>query len=197
MTKYFGDLTLSQVREMVRHEAGHAVVARIQGFPAGKIFLMANRAGHEVNLIPSLTSASDTIEYITKRLKVLYAGVVAQSLDSDNRAHLTKCEGYFRDTASDDFSKIREIMRILVGSSKPGASYSEFAEELKRVEDAISDATVNLVRANAVSIKALTKFFVSKLDEANSPQTMLQTFSLSGPQIDEFLGTVKLQAGSP
>jgi hypothetical protein len=73
-------IPLAQTTTVARHESGHLIVARSLGFPTGDIVLTTTEGGSEIDLYPSLPSLDDVKDFIEARIKVLYAGALAESL---------------------------------------------------------------------------------------------------------------------
>ena len=67
------------VTTTIRHECGHLVVARSLGFPTGGIHLSAAEAGASIDLLLSLKTMDEVLEFIERRVQVLYAGSLADT----------------------------------------------------------------------------------------------------------------------
>jgi hypothetical protein len=69
-----------------RHGAGHYIVALVFGFRAGDLTLKmigpieGHEAGAGIKLGQPLTNREDILQYLKKRVQVLYAGVLAEAL---------------------------------------------------------------------------------------------------------------------
>jgi hypothetical protein len=60
--------------DVLRHEAGHMMVARLLGFKTGQLFFKEGaQAGAEIELDPDLPDIQSTVRYIESRIIVLYA----------------------------------------------------------------------------------------------------------------------------
>ena len=156
----------------IRHECGHVIVATELGFATGGI-LMDTRAGTwvvgaEIDLPLSFETKDDVAEFIEKRIAVLYAGGLAESLENkkiqNEKAHRLFQSLDFK--ASTDFAKLREISRIWVGLKYPKATPSSFAEHLKNLDSERYNKTVELVEMNASRIEDLTTFFMGEWEKA-------------------------------
>lgn len=62
--------------DILRHEAGHLIVAKLLGFETGGIALAELQAHAEISLTPNLADIPGAIDYIKRRMTVLYAGVL-------------------------------------------------------------------------------------------------------------------------
>src|SRR6202035_2113306 len=96
----------------VRHECGHLVVAKCLRFETGLIRLEEHQAGAEIDLHLSLRNIEEIEEYVERRVQVLYAGVLAESLYR-SRVNVKRASDFLLSSAKDDFSKVKEMLRIL------------------------------------------------------------------------------------
>lgn len=74
-----------RAREVAQHEMGHHVMARLMGFTIGEVTVeVADRGAHSggsiIHLAQSLTSIGDVRAYLERRVLVLYAGAMAETL---------------------------------------------------------------------------------------------------------------------
>jgi hypothetical protein len=168
------------LEDAIRHECGHLIAAKTLGFETGIIRVRTTSAGAELNLLPALTSVYDAVVFIERRVQVLYAGAVAQSLDANGKVNGPHCIRYLETTASDDFSKIREILRLLVGFKHPGVSYEDFAKHLDEETGRLSEMAGALVEKHVAVIKLLAQFVLTKYDQAGRPPN----FELAKADID-------------
>ena len=101
--------------DILRHEAGHLVVAKLLGFETGFIQFGIYDAGAEITLAAHFTELPAIVAYIKRRVTVLYAGVLAEALNGNRvdteqaRQDLTGAAG------ANDFAKIRELLTVLAG----------------------------------------------------------------------------------
>ncbi|BBO06296.1 hypothetical protein SG09_56460 [Bradyrhizobium ottawaense] len=188
----FADLTEEQVRDMIRHECGHVVVGRALGFPPGSIVLKPDSAGADSDHHLSFPKMTDAIEFIEKRLTVLYAGSVAQSLDGKGKCQPSLCKRFLETTASDDMSKIRELSRVLVGMKDPGLDQSGYEQKLASNDIRFSNDALKIVEANAYLINELVDAFVLGLKEnikatKTLSNTSLKSYTFTSTKIDSVI----------
>jgi hypothetical protein len=69
----------------IRHECGHLIIARSLGFSTGGIKLSPTEAGASIDLLLSLKSLDEVLEFIERRVQVLYAGSLAESLNQKSK----------------------------------------------------------------------------------------------------------------
>jgi hypothetical protein len=177
------------VTSTVRHECGHLVVARSLGFPTGGIHLSAAEAGASIDLLLSLKTIDEVLEFIERRVQVLYAGSLAESLvrkkiqnDAANRLLMS--------TAANDFAKVRELVRMWVGLRHPEVTESKFQEKLTQVNERLYHKAVKLVEDNAGLIVDLAVFVMGERDAAaRPPGNAPQEFKIAKEKIDAFLAS--------
>lgn len=101
-----------------RHEAGHYVVARALGFRVGGLSIKfidytgAYCAGSEVNLATNLQTIPEISEYLRRRVKVLYVGVLSEAM-VNGEIDGDKALEYICTRDKDGHSKIRELVSAL------------------------------------------------------------------------------------
>jgi hypothetical protein len=69
-----------EITTTILHECGHLLAARSLGFPTGGIHLSPTEAGASIDLRLSLKTVGEVLEFIERRVQVLYAGSLAESL---------------------------------------------------------------------------------------------------------------------
>ena len=139
--------------------------------------------------MPSLPDVAATVAYLRKRIKVLFAGATAEALDNkqiDQKAAIK----LFETTASDDWSKIRELERTLVGLTYPNATAEVFYDQLKKIDASLADQAGVIVNKNAKLIQDMSrnlcmpKFVAAKA--ANGGMAP-DPFIVTATEIDNFL----------
>src|SRR5271156_3522275 len=98
------------VTTTIRHECGHLVVARSLGFPTGGIHLSAAEAGASIDLLLSLKTMDEVLEFIERRVQVLYAGSLAESLVR-KKVQDDVVNKLLMSTAANDFAKMQVVMK--------------------------------------------------------------------------------------
>lgn len=156
---------------VARHEAGHYVVARALGFRVGGLsitftdFLGGYRAGSEITLPTSLSSVSDISGYLRRRVKVLYAGVLAEAM-SAGEIDRDKALEYIRKGGADDHSKVRELINA-IRSIEYGATKTdeEAQSQLDVLDCELWNASADLVKAESATIVGLGSRLASEVRE--------------------------------
>jgi hypothetical protein len=179
---------MSTTADYVRHECGHLIIAKALGFRTGAIVLNVTQAHAELDIIPSCGTLAETEEFIERRVMVLYAGVVAQSLQNKQIVPQV-CTDLLKTTALDDWRKIQEYVRLLAGIKHPGCKTAdEFAPKLKDVDDYIANKAGEIVDKRKELILSLCNFFFQRrmaaLKVRNHPS---EKFVVTRDEIDNFL----------
>jgi hypothetical protein len=189
MTQYFAGLTRSQILEMTRHECGHILVARALGFNSSDLTMSHEQFGAGIDLYPSLSTTAEAIDFLRRRLQILHAGVQAQSLSPGGLVRYIDCERYLNSNAKDDFSKIRELTRVLVGLTHPNSSPQEFADELLETGEFLFRAAKAIIEANALVVVALQKYIQNALADHLTNGGRKDKFVADTAAIDAFFNT--------
>jgi hypothetical protein len=184
----FAGLDEAQITEMIRHECGHVIVGRCLGFPPGGIILNEGGAGADSEHHLSFGSLHDMIEFIGKRIQVLYAGAISQSLDNNDRVQPELAKRFLQTNAKDDFNKIRELLRLFVGATQPGLTNDDFAKQLENTTRDLSLASAAIIEANVPLIKTIIADFIRNLQGAATISRIpLRTHTLSRTRIDALI----------
>jgi hypothetical protein len=166
-----------------RHEAGHLVIARREGFSTGSLKLAPRQASAAITLIPSIRTLEELVSYIERRVVVLYAGMLAEALHGAEISR-QKAERLRASTAEDDYKKIRELVRCVAGVRKPdAASEQDFQTALDEAEMDLVGRSGDAVIANHKVIEKVAFRFIDALQEAGFPDS----FELGEEQIDDIL----------
>jgi hypothetical protein len=141
-------------KELVKigqHEVAHYIVAKLLGFNVGAISLKVTHIheGHdgtaEITLYRGLKSLQETQEYLKKRIIVLYAGVLGESLSSGKINDEYAVEELNKGGKS-DFDKCRELLQILNNITHTEAIDEEEADRnLKKINDDLWGKAVEMV----------------------------------------------------
>lgn len=157
-------------RDVIRHELGHWVASRLQGFTTGAIRVFDDHASAELDLVvPALSDAGDIVAYIRRRITVLYAGMIAESLLSETDIDAKKVEHLRETTSSDDYGKIKELLRVWGGMRVTvGANPIDFQNVVQGLEIEIANETAAMIVANAKAIRAAAWEFDKRLKARNT-----------------------------
>jgi hypothetical protein len=174
----------------VRHECGHLLVARNLGFATGDIQLRENTAGAGIDLVLSLRNIEEILTYLEKRIQVLFAGALAESIRGGQIQPDVAFNLLNSPTASagHDFAKIKELLRLCVGLRYPNATEKEFGDRLTELKDRLYNDVGPFIEANVSLIDKLALFFLDELEKSNGG-LMSKIFDLPKASIDAFLAS--------
>ena len=163
------------------------LAARSLGFPTGGIHLSATAAGASIDLLLSLKTTDEVLEFIERRVQVLYAGSLAESLVR-NTIQDDVANKLLMSTAANDFAKVRELLRMWVGLKHPEVTESKFQEKLTQGNERLYSKAAKLVEDNAGLIVDLAVFVMGEWDAAGKRLDVEpQVFRISKEKIDAFL----------
>jgi hypothetical protein len=166
-----GSMTERRPVDILRHEAGHMVVAKLLGFETESLIYTKLSAGAGLALAPALSDIESVISYVERRMSVLYAGSMAEALSNgevDGDKALLLLKGSTKPDAppkadapaSDDYSKVRELARILAALMR---SERNVADILKENEERVWLKAGTLVEKYAEQIESVARTWRQKL----------------------------------
>ena len=191
-------LSLRQAgRCAAQHEMGHFVAGKALGFRTGsvslKIDLMGHTASAEVRLAEPIADLDALRSYLSRRIMVLMAGSIGETLDHAkhdkpvDRAAAQKILMVKGFGAEDDFSKCRELIRVLRNvtllSTNPLDGAAVEAECAKIFEDLWAQAAA-LIERNATAVCCLASALVDDA-VAGELRKMSEEFLNSLPGVRE------------
>lgn len=181
-----------------QHETGHYISARILGFKTGSITLTITDllGGHSAasELVPACVLSGDQsiINYLERRVTVLYSGALAESLSKgilDNNFALKSIRsgGGLR-----DYDKARELIQLLRNIKSPNA---DMEEEIQLGLDAIDNDLWNraaaIVEAEYMIIEGLGDRLASEIEYVGQTFTLNEADLENLPVIRERFGKAK------
>ena len=148
---------------VARHEFGHYAVARSFGFAttdvvlAGKARQVGPAGTAGLKLLQPLRSTPEVVGYCESRIKILFAGVLAEALEGGvidiDRAIL-----YAETTGSHDHAKVRELLQIIRCISHPETTDDDTANaELKSLSDRLWSEAGKIVQDLSVFIECMAR----------------------------------------
>lgn len=146
---------------VIHHELGHWLMAREMGFTAGKIFLkrIGGKASGHAKVYPRASTRLSTAEavddYLTKRIMVLFAGVIVEvewyrktfvkDLDEDDIDHIYE-NGVIDHSGLNDKGKVEELLVVLAGiRNGPAAKYPDLSYQTRVIFVELYNQAINLV----------------------------------------------------
>jgi hypothetical protein len=163
------------------HEIGHLSVACALGFETGRVTLeLLPNHGHRgsagITLVRKVTSLSDCDRYLCERMKILFAGAMAETLkrgqefkgvnEDEANSILTSADG----GANQDWSRIREHQQLLRNLRNPDidpADEDRRRDELQAICDECLAETLAIVNHNAHPIVSLATALAAKVTGLN------------------------------
>jgi hypothetical protein len=171
------------------HEAGHYIVGRVHGFEVGelkaKVLYPDSFIGSTqiIILAQKLTTLEAIVSYLEKRIQVLYAGVLSQSLermnvnedkaneyhvneDKANEYHVNedKANDYLKTNGKDDHCKVRELLRILLNIKCSSTENDKNQKQLSEIERDLWKRTIKCVETEETHIRGLGEYFADKIE---------------------------------
>ena len=174
--------------DVLRHEAGHMVMAKLLGFDTKQLEYSPGRAGALIVLDLPLPDIPALVSFIERRTMVLYAGSMAEALKGDvTDIDGDKALGLLKEIeASDDSSKAREILRILTSVTY---SNGDFGDLLKANEERLWKRSGDIILKYGRNIVDLAKEWRSMLGGRDN-------LVVSKEQIEKITEWSGLQKGS-
>lgn len=159
-----------EVNSIGRHEAGHYIVARALGFKVGSISICitdlisnGHAASSEIKLHCALYTVTEIQEYLEKRVLVLYAGSLAQSLVGD-KVDNESAHKIIADGGKVDYAKAREAIHLIRNIRFPGVHCEkEVQEGLDNIGIELWNKTIKLVEKDYEIINLLGSRLGSEL----------------------------------
>ena len=171
-----------QTVDFVRHECGHLVVARALEFETGVINLKGEQAEAEITLQPAIRNTDDLKRFIERRVPVLYAGALAQSM-TGRKTDPKIANEYLKKTANQDYAKAKELVRLHTGVERPDAGEEDVKKKLEETNERLYVKAQKLVEKRATQIIGLSLAFMQAYGDVRRPTE----FTFSKEQIDQWL----------
>jgi hypothetical protein len=179
--------TFTRIRrkiDILRHEAGHLVIAKLLGFETGHVRLTSKDAGSGITLVPHLADIPAITEYIGRRVVVLYAGVAAEALQGTKINQEQAMHDFSSEVGMNDFAKIRELLLLLAGIECGDADRQA---ALDRYVEQYANRVGKLVEKYALAIHEVAKELSAAIPGTGG--------ELSNEKVDALPSVKKLQVG--
>jgi hypothetical protein len=172
--------------EILRHESGHLVIGRVLGFEYTGMVYEKTHAGAQSNQKPIFSEMAQVSAYLKLRVVVLYAGVMAESLNQgevQNDQAIRLANGY---QGSDDHQKVSEYSRIVAGID---CGDRTFDEVWKETESEVWNRAGKLVEKYAKPIVELSRSLLGLIGGA-------ETYQVTAEQLEAIPAFNDLKLGS-
>jgi hypothetical protein len=175
--------------DYVRHECGHLIAAKVLGFQTGGIVLESDKLGAQIDLHFSCANISEVSDFLMRRVQVLYAGAIAQTLQG-RTIDPTQCRFLFEGpppnggTAAHDFAKLKELLRLWIAIRYPNATFDLFKMKLKKADLVLSNAAAKLIISEATIIHDLTNQFMTRYNSFKRTHKKSTRFEMTKAEID-------------
>jgi len=126
---------------------------------------LGHRGEAAITLIDQVTTLDEAKSYVQRRIKVLFAGAFAESIGPDGKVDsgLAWKELDTGGGATDDFSKIRELLRILRSASyPPPKDNNEHEKQLKALQDPLWNESGEYVEQASQLIQSVAEDIANK-----------------------------------
>lgn len=173
------------------HEIGHYVMAKECKFPTKGVKLQFySPSGHDgSNTINIFNKGLDNIEkikeFLVKRIKVLYAGVVAESMDIEGNYDPDYANNQWeKEGGRMDHANIRELVRLLRDLKHTETeSEEQMNNELKTLDNDIINEVGNLIQSKIKLIHGIASSLHDKVKELNKMYELTEEELNAIPQI--------------
>lgn len=178
-----------RIHRICRHELGHFLVARETGFNTGGLsFSFAPMIGHRggSSIDPSKTgiaTITNIVELLESRILVLYAGVIAESIDDVGNYDQAYAFNEWRNGgAIQDYALINELALVLRSVLHPGTmDKPAIIEELNDVNTRLAQKAFDMVLENNALIIKIALAISQKITFFN------QTYTFTNNEIDRII----------
>lgn len=179
----------SRARKIGRHEAGHYVIARVLGFTTGDITILlgpgqTHKGGAAITLVEPLRNVSDITLYLERRIQVLYAGALAESMDFGEIDEAKSCS-ILESADSQDGAKAREFVLLLRSIKYPETPVESAQSELNSIGSELWTATIKLVNEHKAMIQGIGNRLADLVDVYGTTFTLTTHELNSIPEVQK------------
>lgn len=171
---------LVKIENICNHEAGHYIIARELGFSTNGMSIEMRTNGHSgESVIEPWTSGINNFteleNYLKRRIKVLYAGVISESFEMENCSDYALNE-WKSGGGKDDHSKIRELTQVLRNIIYPNTKNEpEAQKELTNLDSELFAQTVEIVKNRLNLIHGISSMLSEKVKEYNIKYSLTES----------------------
>lgn len=133
---------IQRIIRICNHEAGHYIVSRELKFITGGIKVNIKSMHEHISgagiepWTPNINNVNNIVEYLERRIKVLYAGVIAEATNKLGKYDSAYALNEWRKRGGkDDYAKIRELVQTLRNIKYPDTAESnKIQNELDKID---------------------------------------------------------------
>lgn len=186
------------LHNVVRHEAGHWLLAEHYRFKAGDILIERldgfenYRGGSEIYLAKAFGECRDVEVYLNQRIQVLYAGAIAESIDATGNVDSDKaCAILTKGTGKNDFDKSQELIHVL-RSLLHGVPEHKTAcrEQIDDLSKTIWEAAIGVVEGLSPLIEDIAKHLMERTQSSETTFGIRERSIRDIPKISEWLRSI-------
>lgn len=166
---------------VAKHEAGHYIVSRVHGFPAGGIALTIFdvHGGHsgesDLRVNQPLRSVADIRRYLCARIQILYAGVLAQALQ-DGIIDGDEALAYAAKGGAGDRNKAGELLHLVRNIDYPEEdNETTMHSQLTKLGNALWNQAAQIVMDEHALIENLAQRLATKVEHVNRRYRLSET----------------------
>jgi hypothetical protein len=187
--------TRLNVSRIGQHEAAHHVIARIFGLGVGEISVTitdsrgGHIAGHKTTLATPVTTVDQIVDYLEKRVIVLYSGSLGESL-TNGKINNELALATLRDGGGrNDYDKARELIQLMRNITCPNAiKEDEIQAGLTAIDSDLWNRAAVYVEAEHAIIVGLGRNLTSRLEFFGEPAILPLDEIDAMPAIQERFG---------
>ena len=174
--RYVKRLNYERALQIARHECGHYIAARALGFETGALsvellYPNGHRGGALITLPHPLRSIVEACSYLERRIQILYAGVLAESL-KDGKINEEKAREYVSTGGSEDFAKVKELTHLLRNFRYCDEPVAEAQRHLDEICERLWANTIRLILTEQDHIEGLARRLATGVTEFGMPSTI-------------------------
>lgn len=185
-----------RIRKVCNHEAGHYILAREMMFNTHGISASFSfPQGHSGSSgcepwSPSIQSIQDIENYLERRVKVLYAGVIAEAMDIDGNYNSDYALKEWRNGGGkDDYSKFRELIQVLRNIRHPETiDEAEAQKQLDNIDQELIQKTGEIVYNRIELIHGIGDSLFRKVQNYNTEYQLTEKEIVQIPMIKKLYG---------
>jgi hypothetical protein len=181
-----------RVKKVCRHEIGHSFVAKTLLFKTNGVRVRFQPGNGHIGQAeiepwtPYLTDLNHVKTYLERRVQVLYAGVIAESMDRDgNYNGAYAVNEWERGGAINDHAKIRELVQVLRNIVHPETTDTcGIQSQLTALNTELVEKSATIIHEHIELIYSIGDFLFTRIQNYN------EYYTLTDQEIDDLISGV-------